>query len=350
MDNLFGLTVEVLVAKCASLNIPAYRAKQIVEWMYRKGAASFDVMTNLPKTLRIDLTQSTTIARAKCVKRWDSSDSKTSKFLLEFPDGVAVETVLMRQPYGNSVCISTQAGCAMGCTFCASTLHGVTRNLTAGEMLDEVLFIDEMLRVEEQKVDTMVLMGSGEPMMNYDNVLAFLRLVHEPYCLNMGYRNITISTSGIIPGIERLAEEGLPITLSISLHAAEDNLRTMLMPINKKYSVRKVVAAGRAYSEKTKRRVTFEYILIRGVNDRKKDVRTLASLLQGQLANVNIIPINPVVERNWERPTTEEIKKFCCALERLHIAVTVRQEMGTDIQAACGQLRNRHVEERDIFD
>ena len=345
MDNLFGLTVEALGEKCVALNIPAYRGKQIAEWMYRKGAASFDVMTNLSKALRADMARSFSIARAKCVERWDSSDGKTSKFLLEFPDGVAVETVLMRQPYGNSVCISTQAGCAMGCAFCASTLHGVTRNLTAGEMLDEVLFIDEMLRIEEQKVDTMVLMGSGEPMMNYENVLTFLRLVHAPYCLNMGYRNVSVSTSGIVPGIERLAEEGLPVTLSISLHAPDDELRSTLMPINQKYGVCEVVAAGRAYAEKTKRRVTYEYILIRGVNDREKDAKALAALLRGQLANVNLIPINPVVERNWARPTTEEIQKFCRALERLHVAATVRQEMGADIQAACGQLRNRRLEE-----
>lgn len=349
MDNLFGLTAEALVDKCASLNIPAYRAKQIAEWMYRKGVTSFNVMTNLPIALRMNLTQSASIVRARCVERWISSDGKTSKFLLEFPDGVAVETVLMRQPYGNSVCISTQAGCAMGCTFCASTIHGVTRNLTAGEMLDEVLFIDEVLRVEEKKVDTMVLMGSGEPMMNYDNVLAFLRLVHEPYCLNMGYRNITVSTSGIVPGIERLAEEAIPVTLSISLHAPDDELRTMLMPVNKKYSVREVTVAGGAYAEKTKRRVTYEYILIRGVNDREKDAHALASLLRGQIANVNLIPLNPVVERNWARPTTEEIEKFCSSLVRSHIAVTVRQEMGTDIQAACGQLRNRHIEEQRRF-
>ena len=345
MDNLFGLTAETLGEKCAALQIPAYRGKQIAEWMYRKGADSFDVMTNLSKALRADLSRSFSIARAKCVEHWNSSDGKTSKFLLEFPDGVAVETVLMRQPYGNSVCISTQAGCAMGCAFCASTLHGVTRNLTAGEMLDEVLFIDEMLRTQEQKVDTMVLMGSGEPMMNYENVLKFLRLVHAPYCLNMGYRNVSVSTSGIVPGIERLAEEGIPVTLSISLHAPDDELRSTLMPINQKYGVREVVAAGRAYAEKTKRRVTYDYILIRVVNDREKDAKALAALLRGQLANVNLIPINPVVERNWARPTTEEIQKFCRTLERLHVAATVRQEMGADIQAACGQLRNRRLEE-----
>lgn len=343
MENLFGLPVAMIDARCASLDIPAYRAKQIAAWMYRKGAKSFDEMTDLPKRLRADLARSFSVVRAKCVERWDSADGKTSKYLLEFSDGVAVETVLMRQPYGNSVCISTQAGCAMGCAFCASTLHGVARNLTAGEMLDEVLFIDEILRGEGKKADTMVLMGSGEPMMNYDNVLAFLRLVHEPYCLHMGYRNITVSTSGIVPSVERLAGEGIPVTLSISLHAPDDELRTTLMPINRKYGVREVVAAGGAYAEKTKRRVTYEYILIRGVNDGERQAKTLAALLRGQLANVNLIPINPVVERNWARPTAEEIQQFCRALERLHIAATVRQEMGADIQAACGQLRNRRL-------
>ncbi len=344
MENLFGLTVGEIGVQCASLELPSYRAKQIAEWMYRKGANAFSVMTNLPKSLRTELEQFFSIARAKCVERWDSSDGRTSKFLLEFSDGVAVETVLMRQPYGNSVCISTQAGCAMGCAFCASTLYGVSRNLTPGEMLDEVLFIDEKLRGENQKVDTMVLMGSGEPMMNYENVLAFLRLVHEPYCLNMGYRNIALSTSGVVPGIECLTEEGLPITLSISLHAPTDELRSMLMPINRKYGVQEVAAAGRAYAEKTKRRVTYEYILIRGVNNGEKEARELAALLKGQLANVNLIPINPVTERNWERPSEDEIQRFCYALERLHISATVRHEMGGDIQAACGQLRNRHLE------
>ena len=348
MENLFGLTVEEIGTRFASLGLPKYRQKQIAEWMYQKSAVSFEVMTNLPKNLRGDLGNAFSIDRAKCVEQWDASDGRTSKFLLEFSDGVAIETVLMRQPYGNSVCISTQAGCAMGCAFCASTVHGVERNLTAGEMLDEVLFVEERLRDENQKVDTMVLMGSGEPMMNYDNVLTFLRLIHEPYCLNMGYRNIAVSTSGIVPGIERLAEEGIPVTLSISLHAPSDTLRSMLMPINRKYGVDKVVAAGRDYALKTKRRVTYEYILIRGVNDGEKEAQSLAELLRGQLANVNLIPINPVTERNWERPPEENIQRFCRVLERLHIVATVRQEMGSDIQAACGQLRNRRMEKGDF--
>lgn len=350
MDNIFGLSVPELEERCASLQIPAYRARQIAEWIYKKGADSFEAMTNLPKPLRASLSSIFSISRAECVERWDSLDGCTFKFLLRFDDGVTVETVLMRQPYGNSVCVSTQAGCAMGCAFCASTLHGVTRNLTAGEMLAEVLFIDEILRGSGEKVDTMVLMGSGEPMMNYDNVLSFLRLVHADFCLNIGYRNITISTSGIVPGIERLEKEGLPITLSISLHAASDDLRSELMPINRKYPLRDVVAAGKAYGEHTKRRVTYEYILIRDVNDGKKDAEALAGLLRDQLASVNLIPINSVRERDWNRPSKERINRFLALLEELHITATVRREMGSDIQAACGQLRNQHLDKSTNFD
>ena len=350
MENLFGLTAEEIGTRFASLDIPVYRAKQIVVWMYQKNEISFDGMTNLSKTLRANLGRLFSISRAKCVERWNSSDGKTSKFLLEFSDGISIETVLMRHPYGNSVCISTQAGCAMGCAFCASTLHGAVRNLTAGEMLDEVLFVDKILRDEGQKVDTLVLMGSGEPMMNYENVLAFLRLVHEPYCLHIRYRNITVSTSGIVPGIYRLAGEEIPVTLSISLHAPSNELRTSLMPIYKKYDVHEVVTAGREYSERTKRRVTYEYILIRGVNDREKHAHLLAGLLRGQIANVNLIPINPVTERNWERPLEKEVQRFLRTLEHLHISATVRQEMGVDIQAACGQLRNRHIDDCAVFD
>ena len=349
MENIFGLSVPEMENRCASLRIPAYRARQIAEWMYKKGADSFEAMTNLPNALRAFLPSVFSISWAECVQRWDSVDDCTSKFLLRFEDGVTVETVLMRQPYGNSVCVSTQAGCAMGCAFCASTLHGVTRDLTAGEMLAEVLFINEMLRGSAQKVDMLVLMGSGEPMMNYDNVLAFLRLIHADYCLNISYRNITLSTSGIIPGIERLKKEGLPITLSISLHAANDVLRSELMPINRKYPLREVVAAGKEYGAYTKRRVTYEYILINGVNDSKKDAGNLANLLRGQLASVNLIPINPVRERNWERPPKERINQFLSMLEEFHITATVRREMGADIQAACGQLRNQHLAESGCF-
>ena len=344
MDNLFGLDLAALRERLAPLGLPAYRGRQIAEWMYQRGAVSFDEMTVLPKSLRASLSEAFSIERARCLQRWDSADARTSKFLLAFGDGVAVETVLMRQPYGNSICVSTQAGCAMGCAFCASTLHGVTRSLTAGEMLDETLFIDALLRTEGQKVDTMVLMGSGEPMMNYDETLRFLRLLHEPYCLGMSYRSIALSTSGVVPGILRLAEEGLPVTLSISLHAPSDALRSELMPVNRKYGVRAVAEAGRLYAEKTGRRVTYEYILIEKVNDGERETKELASLLRGQLANVNLIPINPVTGRDWHRPSPARVERFRDMLSRLGIPATVRAEMGGDIRAACGQLRNRHIE------
>ena len=343
-QNLFGLDVAALQERLVPLGVQKFRAKQVAQWMYEKGARSFGAMTNLSKALREELAASFEIATPAAQDVLVSKDGKTEKFLLAFADGTAVESVLMRQPYGNSICISTQAGCAMGCAFCASTLHGRARDLTAAEMLGEVFFIEERLRGEGQHVDTMVLMGSGEPLMNYENVVAFLHLVHDPAILGMSYRSITLSTSGIVPNIYRLADEGLPVSLSISLHAPEDALRSELMPINKKYPMADVIAAGKAYGDKTKRRVTYEYILIDGMNDSSRHADELAKLLRGQLASVNLIPINPVVERHLLRPPQERIDAFEQRLERRGIAVTVRREMGTDINAACGQLRNRHLE------
>lgn len=343
MMNLFGMTeTELRQELKESLGLPKFRARQILEWLYQKGAASFGEMTNLSKELRIKLGQQYEIFGAVLRDRLDSADGKTTKFLLAFADDTAVEAVLMRQSYGNSICISSQAGCNMGCAFCASTLHGMERDLTKGEMLAQVIYINELLKQENQKVDTIVVMGSGEPLMNYDNLLGFLRLLHEPYALNFGYRNVTVSTSGIVPNIYRLMEEELPVTLSISLHAPNDVLRSELMPINRKYPLRDVVEAGRAYGERTKRRVTYEYILIDHLNDGEEQARELCRLLEGQLANVNLIPINPVKERNLLRPSKERIQFFESFLQKRHVNVTVRKEMGADINAACGQLRNRH--------
>lgn len=345
MKNIFGMTLEEMQAEFAAMKVEKYRAKQVAEWLYQKHVKSFSDMTNLPKVLREKLAAKYRIETPALRKRLDSADGRTSKFLLTFADEAAVEAVLMRQPYGNSICISTQAGCSMGCAFCASTLHGLARDLTAGEMLAEALFIQELLEEEGEKVDTMVLMGSGEPLMNYANVVRFLHLLHESYVLNMSYRSVTLSTSGIVPAIDRLAEEGMPVTLSISLHAPRDELRSDLMPINRKYPLADVVAAGGRYAEKTGRRVTYEYILIRDVNDGEREAKELAKILCGQLASVNLIPINPVEERGFARPSEESISSFCRILERRRITATVRREMGSDIQAACGQLRNRHMAE-----
>ena len=343
MENIFGRTLPELTELAVSLGMPKFRGKQLAEWLYKKSVTDFAAMQNLPKDFRSKLTAGYVIDRAARVDRLDSADGRTSKFLLSFSDGAGVETVLMRQPYGNSICVSSQVGCSMGCRFCASTLHGMVRNLTAGEMLAQTFYINDLLQEEGQKVDTIVIMGSGEPLTNYDNVLGYIRLLHEDYCLGMSYRSITLSTSGIVPHIYRLAEEGLPINLSISLHAPEQELRSELMPTNKKYPLADVIKAGREYGEKTHRRVTYEYILIDGVNDNLQQAKELAALLRGQLASVNLIPINPVAERNWNRPSLARIEFFEKYLADHHIAVTVRREMGNDIQAACGQLRNKHI-------
>lgn len=342
--NIFGWTKERLAEALKEHDIPRFRADQIIRWMYQRGAASFDVMNNLAKPLRIRLAEQFSIERPKVISRLHSADGATIKLLYEFADGQTAETVLMRHPYGNSVCISTQAGCRMGCAFCASTLHGLQRNLTVGEIAAQVIGIADFLRQEGARVDTIVVMGSGEPLENYNNVIAALRLLHEEYTIGLSYRGVTLSTSGIVPGIERLAEEGIPISLSISLHAPTDAMRSEIMPVNRMYPLAALLRAARMYAERTKRRVTYEYILIRDLNDGVREAEQLAKLLRGQLASVNLIPINPVAERKLFRPDRAAIRRFQKVLEERHITATLRREMGTDIQAACGQLRNRLME------
>ena len=342
--NIFGWTKERLAEALKEHDIPRFRADQIIRWMYQRGAASFDVMDNLAKPLRIRLAEQFSIERPQVISRLHSADGATIKLLYEFADGQTAETVLMRHPDGNSVCISTQAGCRMGCAFCASTLHGLQRNLTVGEIAAQVIGIADFLRQEGARVDTIVVMGSGEPLENYNNVIAALRLLHEDYTIGLSYRGVTLSTSGIVPGIERLAEEGIPISLSISLHAPTEELRSQIMPVNRMYPLAALLRAARLYAQQTKRRVTYEYILIRDVNDGVREAEQLAKLLRGQLASVNLIPINPVAERKLFRPDRAAIRRFQKVLEERHITATLRREMGTDIQAACGQLRNRLME------
>ena len=341
MKNLFGLTLFELQSEMQSIGQKKFRAAQIAAWMYRRGVRDFELMSDLSKELRETLAENYEVRAARLITRLDSP--LTSKFLLEL-NSARVECVLMRHDYGNSVCISSQAGCAMGCAFCASTLNGLDRNLTAAEMLAQVLFINDALRAETQKVDSIVVMGMGEPLQNFDNLIAFFEMIHAPYTLGMSYRKITVSTCGIVPNIARLAELNLPITLSISLHAPTNELRSELMPINRTFDIKKVVDAGRYYGERTGRRVTYEYILIDGVNDSPEQARQLATLLREQLANVNLIPINPVSERNFKRPTTRAIKTFVEVLDSRGIGSTVRKEFGADINAACGQLRNKKID------
>ncbi|MDD4601420.1 putative dual-specificity RNA methyltransferase RlmN [bioreactor metagenome] len=346
-SNLLGLFADEIVKELGTYGFEKYRGQQIAKWMYQQGVSDFNVMTNIPNAKREILIDNFEISRPTITAHQESADKKTSKYLLTFKDGAAVETVLMKQHYGNSVCVSTQVGCAMGCKFCASTLQGVTRNLTAGEIFSQVLHCNNQLMVEQSTVNTIVIMGSGEPLANYDNVLRFIRLCHESYSLNMSYRNITLSTAGIVPGIKRLAEEGIPINLAISLHAPTTEIRSSIMPINNQYDMLSVINAADHYAEKTGRRVTYEYTLIENINDNDEHASALAKLLKGRLASVNLIPVNPVPERGLLRPKKHRVVQFLQSLQAHHINATVRKEMGADIQAACGQLRKKVLEQEE---
>ncbi len=341
--NICGLPLNELKEQFKSEDIAPFRAAQVMEWLYKRAAADFSQMDNLPLSLREKLAMKYDLGLGSLVAQLTSKDGKTTKSLIEFADKMAVETVLMRQSYGNSICVSSQAGCAMGCSFCASTLHGVARNLSFGEIMAQALY---NLRASKAPINNIVLMGSGEPLQNYDNVLSFIREVHEKYSLNIGYRNITLSTCGIVPRIYDLAQEDLPITLSISLHAPQDELRSELMPINRKYPLHDVLAVADYYAQKTKRRVTYEYILIDHINDNEEQIKALVSILRGKLANVNLIPVNPVLERGFNRPSNKRVQHFQQSLLKQHINATVRREMGADINAACGQLRNKYMQEK----
>lgn len=338
---LVGMTPDEMAAFVADLGQPKFRAKQLFQWVYQKCAKEFDQMSNLPAALRQRLAEESLLVLLQTEMKQHDTESKTSKFLFQLVDGSKVESVLMQHDYGNSVCVTSQVGCRMGCSFCASTIGGLVRNLTTGEIVDQIIMMQRELPAGE-RISSVVLMGTGEPMENYDEVLKAIRLMHEPEGLNIGYRHITISTSGLVPGMERLAEEGLPITLALSLHAPNDPLRSQLMPVNKLFPVAEALAAAKAYGEKTGRRVTYEYILIEGVNDNPEQAEELARLLKGSLAHVNLIPINPVSERpEYRRPAPDRVQRFQDLLEAQGIAATVRREMGGEIDAACGQLRNR---------
>jgi 23S rRNA (adenine2503-C2)-methyltransferase len=337
--DLFGMFIEEIAAKIHPYGLEKYRAGQIAEWLYRHGVYNFMDMKNIPLEKRRLLAEYFSILTVAEQAARHSEDGKTSKYLLVFADGFAVETVLMRQTYGNSVCVSTQVGCAMGCQFCASTLLGKSRDLSAGEMLRQILYVQQVLAKDKGGIHSLVIMGTGEPLNNYENVVRFMRLCHEKYCLNLGYRNITLSTVGLVPEIDRLSAEGLPVTLSISLHAPNNEIRSKLMPVNNRYPLDMLLAAADRYSLQTGRRVTYEYILLDKINCWPEQARQLASLLRGRLANVNLIPANPVPERGFLRPDAPVIREFMQILEQRGIAVTVRREMGADIQAACGQLR-----------
>ncbi len=315
----------------------AFRAKQVYGWMHQKLVQSFDEMSNIPKSLRERLSEECFIESTRIAGKQVSKDG-TAKFLMELSDGNKVESVLMKYKHGNSVCISTQAGCRMGCKFCASTVGGLIRNLTPSEMLGQVY---EIQRTTGERVSNVILMGIGEPLDNYSNVVKFIRMLSDSNGINISQRNITLSTCGLVEKLRELADEGLAITVAVSLHAPDDALRRQIMPVAYRYSISSVMEACRYYIEKTGRRVTFEYSMMEGINDSSTHAGKLARLLKGLNCHVNLIPLNPVYGRMGQRPAIEGIQQFKLILEKKHINVTIRREMGSDIDAACGQLRNK---------
>lgn len=321
---------------------PKFRAKQIFDWLHQKQVDSFAEMTNLSKSLREKLDEKAAINGVEIVRKLVSQIDGTRKYLFALSDGAIIESVLMKYEHGNTVCISTQVGCRMGCKFCASTLDGVERGLTAGEMLSQIYTIQKDCG---ERVHGTVLMGSGEPLDNYDNVVKFLRLINDPKGQNMGQRHITLSTCGLVEKIYALAEEDLQITLAVSLHAPNDGIRTQTMPIAKVYSMERLLQACRDYADKTKRRITFEYALIHGVNDGDEHAWELVKKLRDMLCHVNLIPVNDVKERNYIKSTVDRVKRFASILNENGVETTVRRKLGSDIDAACGQLRRSHMKQ-----
>ncbi len=332
--NIKNLPLPELTQWFESHGLPGFRGVQVFEWLYRQRVTDYDLMTNLPKTLRDELKVKAPLIWPKISRDQRSRVNSTRKILLELVDGQRIESVFLPHDYGNSICVSSQVGCAMACSFCATGISGFIRNLSVAEMVDQVLSFGE-------PVHSIVMMGMGEPMLNLDRVLTFFEILHEERGLNLGYRHFTISTSGIPKGIKELADTGLPITLAVSLHAADDQLRSNLMPINKRFPIADVLAAADYYAERTGRRYSIEYALIDGVNDHPAQARMLAKLLRGRLCHVNLIPLNHVPGKNYERSGTKKVENFLKVLVSFGIAATVRREMGSDIDAACGQLRAR---------
>lgn len=341
-DCLLGYSLEELTEFLKSIGEKAFRAKQLYGWLHK--GAEFEEMRNLPGSLRERLKETEDAIGVKIIKTLVSQKDGTEKYLFSLRDGNVVEGVLMKYNYGNTLCISSQVGCRMGCTFCASTLEGRVRDMTAGEMMGEVIAVNRLHAIGDQRgVTNIVMMGSGEPLDNYDNVVRFLRLVSAPEGINISLRNVSVSTCGLADRMDELAKENLPITLSISLHAPTDEARKRIMPIANKYSIARLMKACRDYVDKAGRRIVFEYALIEGVNTSLEDADKLASLTRGLLCHVNLIPLNDVPERNLSAPSQQGIDAFQKRLEALHVSVTRRREMGADIEGACGQLRRKHL-------
>lgn len=338
MINLKDLTFEELENFIKSEGQPAFRAKQIYSWLY-KGVKSIEEMTNVPKSLAAKLQEKATVSAPKIRAKYLSKDG-TVKYVWELSDGELIESVVMEYKHGRSICISTQVGCNMGCKFCASTVGGKTRDLSPGEIIDQIIFAQNDLGV---RISNVVMMGIGEPLDNYDNVIKFLKNVGHPEGLNIGYRHISLSTCGLADKIIKLAEEKMPVTLSLSLHAPTDELRESIMPVNKKFKITQVMDACREYVQKTGRRISFEYTLIDGVNDTASHANKLADLVKGMQCHVNLIPVNEARE-NMVRSRKKSVQKFMDTLLARGVNTTVRRQLGNDIKASCGQLRAKESE------
>ncbi|MCI5994642.1 MAG: 23S rRNA (adenine(2503)-C(2))-methyltransferase RlmN [Blautia sp.] len=345
--DIKSLNYEELQEFFKELGEKPFRAKQVYQWMHEKLTADFDEMTNLSKSLREKLKTSCALTCLTPVEVLTSEIDGTQKYLFRLEDGNVVESVLMKYRHGNSVCISTQVGCRMGCRFCASTIGGLTRNLKVSEMLDEVYRIQAL---SGERVSNLVLMGTGEPLDNYENVLKFIHMLSDEHGLHISQRNITLSTCGLVPRIRQLAEEDLQITLALSLHASSQEKRKELMPIAYKYEMDEVMDACRYYFERTGRRLTFEYSLVGGVNDTDSDAKALAGRIRNLNCHVNLIPVNPIKERDFVQSEKKVILDFKNKLEKCGINVTIRREMGRDIDGACGQLRKSYMDQKESED
>ncbi|WP_173585928.1 23S rRNA (adenine(2503)-C(2))-methyltransferase RlmN [Halalkalibacter wakoensis] len=344
LPSVYSLKFEDLQNWLVDQGEPKFRATQIFEWLYQKRVTSFEQMSNLSKDLREKLTKSFSITTLKIVTRQASSDG-TVKFLFELHDGYSIETVVMRHEYGNSVCVTTQVGCRLGCTFCASTLGGLKRNLEAGEIVAQVLESQRAMDEVDERVSSVVVMGIGEPFDNYDELVPFLKTINHEKGLNIGARHITVSTSGVVPKIYKFADEKMQINFAISLHAPTTEIRSKLMPVNRAWPLEKLMESIRYYIETTGRRVTFEYGLFGGVNDQEEHAEQLADLIKGIKCHVNLIPVNYVLERDYVRTPRNQIFAFEKVLKNRGVNVTIRREQGHDIDAACGQLRAKERKE-----
>ncbi|MCQ2498881.1 MAG: 23S rRNA (adenine(2503)-C(2))-methyltransferase RlmN [Lachnospiraceae bacterium] len=342
MKDIKSLYLEELTEEIVRLGEPKFRAKQLYEWMHVHLASDYEAMKNIPGSLKVKLNDNFAYAKAKLVRVQESQIDGTRKYLFAFDNESLVESVFMRYKHGNSVCISSQVGCRMGCSFCASTLDGLKRNLDASEMLEQIYAIE---RDTGEKISNIVVMGTGEPLDNYDNLVRFVRLISNENGRNISQRNITVSTCGLVENIKRLAKEDLKITLAISLHAPTDGKRKKLMPVANRYSIDEIIEACEMYFDNTGRRISFEYALVSGENDGVDDAEKLSEIAGRLNCHINLIPVNPIKERDYKRSGKDAILRFKNKLEKNGINVTIRRELGSDIDGACGQLRRRQMTE-----